>query len=67
MYSTLEQSYRTNMIEEIKCDGCGEVRKWRGFECLTVCDCLRIREEQEELDNHEDNQIIHQIQGEGCK
>jgi len=37
-----------NRIEEIKCDGCGTMRRWLGFECLTFCDCLADNTEEEE-------------------
>lgn len=36
-------------IVEIKCDGCGTMRKWQGYECLTLCDCLVDKHEEEEL------------------
>ena len=42
----LEQ--KTSMeIVEIKCDGCGMMRKWRGYECLTYCDCLADKPEDQ--------------------
>lgn len=34
-------------IVEIKCNGCGMMRKWRGYECLTYCDCLADKPENE--------------------
>jgi len=39
-------------IVEIKCDGCGTMRKWQGYECLTLCDCLVDTHEEEELEEH---------------
>lgn len=43
-------------IVEIKCDGCGMMRKWRGYECLTYCDCLADKPEDES--NLLDAQVI---------
>lgn len=34
-------------IVEIRCSGCGMMRKWRGYECLTFCDCLADKPEDE--------------------
>lgn len=46
-------------IVEIKCDGCEMMRKWRGYECLTFCDCLA--DELEDFNNFVENdlQIIY--------
>lgn len=43
-------------IVEIKCSGCGMMRKWRGYECLTFCDCLADKPEDES--NLLDAQVI---------
>ena len=43
-------------IVEIKCSGCGMMRKWRGYECLTFCDCLADKAEDES--NLLDAQVI---------
>ncbi len=28
------------MVEEIICDGCGQIRRWEGVTCLDTCPCL---------------------------
>ena len=28
------------MTEQIRCSGCGQIRKWNGFDCLTTCSCM---------------------------
>lgn len=43
-------------IVEIKCSGCGMMRKWRGYECLTFCDCLA--DKPEDGSNLLDAQVI---------
>jgi len=27
-------------IKKIKCTGCGQIRRWSGYECLDTCSCL---------------------------
>lgn len=48
-------------IEEIKCNGCGKMRKWWGYECLTFCDCLadKIEDDETDLLDEDDCQITH--------
>jgi len=31
-------------IQEIRCKGCGQIRRWVGFVCLDTCPCLKERE-----------------------
>ena len=28
------------MTEQIRCSGCGQIREWNRFECLTACACM---------------------------
>lgn len=42
------------MIEKIKCSKCGVVREWNGWKCLTICHCLKDKENnwtKEDLEN----------------
>ena len=40
-------------IEEIVCSGCGEVRRWRGSECLDTCPCLAEQDYEEPIIDHD--------------
>ena len=51
-------------IVEIKCAGCGMMRKWRGYECLTFCDCLADKPEDES--NLLDAQVSDDLGGRNC-
>ena len=35
-----------NKVKEIRCQGCGQIRRWAGFECLDTCPCLEENPEQ---------------------
>ena len=45
-----QKENKFNMVKLIKCDGCGMLRRWIGFDCIDICPCL-IDSENQELDN----------------